>query len=735
MTIPSMIKDRSHPRLAGAALLALGAAGTAAYADFPADNVTLLSQVPANAFPGSPSRGNDCWGYVSPSGQEYALMGMRNGLAVVRITDPSFPEIVASVPHSESNWSDVKTYQSYAYVVNESFGGIDVIDLSDVDNDVVVHVQSVTDNGVQTSHNVAIDEQSGFLYLCGANIANGRLVAFDLSNPADPTYAGQVPLNDGQYVHDAQVVTYHGGQQIAFCADAGYGLEVFDVTDKGNMFRLSQTPYPNVGYSHQCWLSDDRQYLYLNDEIDGVNETVIFDVSNPAAPTVANTYSAGGEAIDHNLYLRDGFIYEADYTAGLRIYDARQDPLNPVPWGSFDTYPGSDAAEFDGAWSIYPFFPSGNVLISTKFEGLFVVRPGPAPLLFEYPQGLPSLIDPEGDTIVVQITEQDGQQLVLGSPTLHYDAGSGFVDVSMSDQGGGLYEGTFGATPCGELVQFYVSAQTQSAITMTDPATAPATLHAVPSAVETTVAFDDDLEADLGWTIGAPDDNAVTGIWTRVEPYGTTAQPEADHTAEPGELCYVTGQGNPNGQAGDADVDEGKTTLLTPVFDLSDAEDAIVSYWRWYSNDFELIDADEGTAPNEDIFVIDISNDGGANWSNLETVGPAGPGTSGGWFLAFFNVADYVAPTGQVRLRFVASDVNGFSIVEAAVDDVKMETVACAAAVPGDVDGNGTVDVVDLLALLGVWGPCGDCADCPADFDGDCVVGVTDLLIQLANWG
>jgi hypothetical protein len=544
-----------------------------------------------------------------------------------------------------------------------------------------------------------------------------------------------VPVNQGEYVHDAQVVTYAGGQQIAFGADGAFGLEIFDVTNKSNMFRLSQTPYPNLGYSHQCWLSDDRQYLYLNDELDGVNETVIFDVTSFSAPFVAGSFSAGGEAIDHNLYLRDGFIYEADYTAGLRIYDATQDPLNPVPAGNFDSFPGSDAAEFDGAWSVYPFFPSENVLISTKFEGLFIVRPGPAPLVFEYPDGLPSLIDPAGDTLVVQITEQDGEQLVPGSVTLHYDAGAGFVDVPMSDLGGGRFEGAFGSTPCGQLVQFYVSAQTLSNITMTDPPNAPSALHSVPSATEAAVAFEDDLEADLGWTVGAPDDDATSGVWVRVEPNGTIAQPEADHTPEPGELCYVTGQGNPNGQAGDEDVDEGKTTLLSPIFDLAGAEDAIVSYWRWYSNDFEQIDSDEGNAPNEDIFVIDITDDGGTTWCNLETVGPTGPETSGGWIFAFFNLADHVTPTDQVQLRFVASDINGFSIVEAAVDDFKLEIVGCTAEVPGDLDGNGVVNTADLLALLAAWGACGDCGDCPEDLDGDCVVGTADLLTLLANWG
>jgi choice-of-anchor B domain-containing protein len=708
------------------------------HGDFPSDNVTLLSLLPPEVFPGSPSRGNDCWGYVSPSGREYALMGMRNALVVVEVTEPSSPTIIGHVPHQESNWSDVKTYQHYAYVVNESGGGIDVIDLSNVDDGEVDYLQSVTDGGAERSHNVAIDTHSGFLYLCGSNLANGRLAAFDLSDPADPTFAGTVPEGDGEYVHDAQVVTYtegpYAGRQIAFGADGAFGLEVFDVTDKGNMFRLSQTPYPNLGYSHQCWLSDDRQYLYLNDELDGVNETVIFEVTDLENPTIAGSYSSGGEPIDHDLYLHEGLIYEAQYTSGLRIFDATTDPLNPEPVGFFDTYPGSEAAEFEGAWSVYPFFPSGNVLISTKRQGLFVVRPGPPPLVFDYPDGLPDVIDPNGDSIVVQITPGDDQELVAASATLHYDAGEGPVALPMIDLGGGLFEGTFAPTPCGQFVQFHVSASTVSNITMTDPSDAPASMYGVVSAYDSSVTLDDDMEDDLGWVVGAPGDNATHGIWTRVEPNGTQAQPEADHTPDPGELCYVTGQGNPNGQDGDNDVDEGQTTLLSPVFDLTDQEDAIISYWRWYSNDVAQFDGDEGGSPNEDVFVIDITNDNGGTWTNLETVGPDGPGTSGGWVIAFFNVADFVEPSSQVRLRFVASDVGGHSIVEAAVDDFRVETVSCEINVEGDVDGNGLVDVADLVEVITSWGPCLDCGECPADLDGDCTVGVNDLVTVVLNW-
>ena len=99
------------------------------------------------------------------------------------------------------------------------------------------------------------------------------------------------------------------------------------------------------------------------------------------------------------------------------------------------------------------------------------------------------------------------------------------------------------------------------------------------------------------------------------------------------------------------------------------------------------------------------------------------------------NVSNFVEPTAEVRLRFIASDINGFSIVEAAIDDVQVTTIVCDDAIPGDIDGDGVVGASDLLLLLANWGPCGDCKDCPADLDGNCTVGASDLLILLANWG
>lgn len=718
----------------GAALLSaclLGA--TDARACFPTQNATLLGHIPLVGFPSSPGGGNDCWGYVSPSGREYALMGVRNAVVVVDITDPAGLNIVASIPHTDSNWCDIKTYGTYAYAVNESGGGLDVIDLSQVDSGVVTLVQRVTDDGLSTCHNIAVDEDSGYLYLCASNINEGRFVALDLSDPADPTIVGNFPIATGGVVHDAQIVTYtsgpYAGHEIAFCSSGTDGVEIYDVTDKTAMFELVEFDYPNRVFTHQCWLSDNRQYLYINDELDNINETVIYNVSDPANPAFVGTYSSGVAATDHNVFYHQGRIYEAEYRAGMRIFDA-SDPKNPMQIGWIDTFPADDAPGSGGAWGVYPFFPSGKVLVSDKNGGLFVVWPDAPPIMFDAPGGLPDNVDPDGGGFTVTISPAAGHAIEPSSATLVYDAGNGSVEVPLNDLGGGSFEVSFGPVDCGSIVQYYLRAATTSGVGVRWPEGAPCAEFSAVAAAEAVIGFSDEFESASNWTAGVAGDTATNGIWTRVDPIGTDAQPGIDHTPDPGSVCFVTGQGPPGGTIGIEDVDNGTTTLLSPSFDLSGFERATVSYWRWFHNSYSISDADEGNGPNEDVFVIEISDDDGQTWTTVETVGPDGPETAGGWFLHAFNVGDFVNLTGSVRLRFIASDLNAFSIVEAAVDDVRVYSIDCTGC-PADLNGSGAVDVFDLFALLNAWGGTG----VPEDLNSDGTVDVFDLFDMLAAWG
>jgi hypothetical protein len=217
----------------------------------------------------------------------------------------------------------------------------------------------------------------------------------------------------------------------------------------------------------------------------------------------------------------------------------------------------------------------------------------------------------------------------------------------------------FGATipgqPRGSFVEYYLTASDQSGHTATSPLDAPTTLHGFRTGIE--IAYSDDAETDLGWTFGAAGDNATSGIWLRADPVGTTYQPEDDHTADPGHVCFVTGNGAPGGGPGDQDVDGGRTTLVSPVIDLSGADWAEIAYWRWYVDATTL----------DDDFLVEISDDGGVTWTNLETVGD----TASPWVRAAFTLPrPNVDLTAQMRLRFIASDTGGGSLVEGLIDDL-----------------------------------------------------------------
>ncbi len=169
------------------------------------------------------------------------------------------------------------------------------------------------------------------------------------------------------------------------------------------------------------------------------------------------------------------------------------------------------------------------------------------------------------------------------------------------------------------------------------------------------------------------------------------------------------------------------TTLISPILDAS-GDGEVVSYWRWFSNDL-------GSAPFEDVFLVEVSDDAGQTWVVAETIGPGGAEVNGGWIFRQFAIDEFVARTDQFRIRFTAFDTGSDSNVEAAVDGVELTTVTCALPV-GDLDGDGLVGITDFLALLAVWGPCSDpCPpSCLADLDGDCNVGISDFLTLLANW-
>ena len=244
------------------------------------------------------------------------------------------------------------------------------------------------------------------------------------------------------------------------------------------------------------------------------------------------------------------------------------------------------------------------------------------------------------------------------------DEGGSFASVPMTPMGGDLYSAQIPALTSPNLVEYYLVGTDTQANSNSFPATAPAEVIRFGVGTPVQVFFYDFEPAadDEGWTVGAPGDNATTGIWERGDPRGTGAQPENDVT-NPGTRCWFTGQGPIGGGLGDNDVDNGTTTLVSPVFDATGLAGVTIGYWRWYSNN-------TGGAPNADVFVVEVSSNGGSTWSNVETVGPGGAETSGNWYFHEFVLSDVATLTANMRLRFKASDLGTGSVVEAAIDEV-----------------------------------------------------------------
>ncbi|MCH7903569.1 MAG: choice-of-anchor B family protein [Armatimonadetes bacterium] len=348
---------------------------------FDSFNVALFAQISLAAF--AANSGNDCWGYVSPSGREYALMGLNNKVAFVEVTNPVAPNWFASIGHGSSSWCDIKVYRDHCYIVTEgTASGIQVVDLSQIDSGVVRLVRTIVPG--EHTHNIALDTDSGFLYTCISSHGSGTTECFDLTNPSNPVQVGAASLTGSDRMHDSQIVTFfsgpYAGRQILYGASEGRGVIIWDVTNKNAPFRVSRTTYSNVAYTHQCWLSADRNLLYVDDELDNIPRTLVFDVSDINSPVLVNTFTSGQPSIDHNLYLKGGFIFESNYTSGLRIFDANDDPVNPVETGWFDTYPENNNPSFSGSWSNFPFFPSGTIIVSDMNRGLFVLDASAATL-------------------------------------------------------------------------------------------------------------------------------------------------------------------------------------------------------------------------------------------------------------------------------------------------------------------------------------------------------------------
>jgi choice-of-anchor B domain-containing protein len=639
-------------------------------ATFPSRNINLLTWMPVNTFPGfstaiNNQSGADCWGYTSPSGREYALIGLGWGIGVVEVTNPQAPVIMTLIPGTDSLWHDVTIVGNYAYAVTDQSGvGIQIINLTNIDAGQVSLVRNYSQGGHTTTHTILSNPQSGYLYLCGGNAANGGMIpAATTPDPTFPTFAGLGWRT--RYVHEAFITTYeegpYAGREFAFLFTGGSStgsISIVDVTDKNALVNMSTIVYPGRNYSHQGWLSPDKKYLYHNDEIDGPTQSVprmltrVFDVSDLAMPRLITAFTNGLPSVDHNEYFVGRYLFQSNYTTGLRVWDM-YDPLKPVEVAFLDTRPENDGTGYNGAWGNYPYFNSGTILVSDIERGLFIAKLSLLEFTPIQASPLPTTLVP-GQSTPLSITLAE-KSLTFEAAELRVSVnGSGFTTYPMQRQGDTL-SGSLPPAACGDRIRYYIYARATNQAEFTWPLSAPTeTVSASAYATQTTI-FTDNFQSSLGWSV--QNTGTVAGAWARAVPITNGGPGAVIGDADGSGSCYVTGN------TLNADVDGGPTMLLSPTFDLTAYPEARVSYSRWLLSLVAVTDN----------LITEVSNNDGASWTPVQSFGP----TTGGWRTHTFRVADYVTPTSQVRVRFSIGDADT-STTEAGIDAFRVFTPDCA---------------------------------------------------------
>ena len=370
-------------------------------AGFDCADVDLQAYLPLASIGGGPGeRVSDAWGWTDPeTGREYGLVGRSGGAAIVDVTDAVSPVYLGVIPANRSGARDLKVYADHLFFTGDGAGdhGLIVFDLTrlrDVTNPPVEFAPDLRWDEIGSAHNLIIDTDAGTAFTVSTSgdghTCGGGLVMIDIRQPLAPEFAGCFTDTEGLLfqgrTHDAQCLVYDGpdmdyqGRELCFASNET-ALRIVDVTDKSNPNPISAAAYPGVAYIHQGWLSDDRRYFYLDDELDelvGTTErtkTIVWDVTDLDDPVAVADYYGPNNATDHNLYVKGDRMYQANYQAGLRVVDI-SDPENPREVGFFDTTPyGADPPGFNGAWTAFPWFESEMVLVTSMLEGVFLLKP------------------------------------------------------------------------------------------------------------------------------------------------------------------------------------------------------------------------------------------------------------------------------------------------------------------------------------------------------------------------
>jgi choice-of-anchor B domain-containing protein len=419
--------------------------------NFPCDSVSLLSHLAFDVLQPTSTRANDIWGYTDlNTGREYAFIGIENGVAILDITDPTAPEQVGAPTGSSTTWRDIEIYQkfdetaqrwrAYAYITADAVQDtLMLLDLSGLPNGVERidftsdHRSAHTDYMLNSdfTYGIAQSSETPVLAIAGSNLNSGNHRLYSLANPRAPAL---ISVSTSGYAHDLASFPIKDARKNTQCVNAATrsacqvladfnetSVDIWDVTDPASRQLLVSQVYPNRGFTHSGWWTEDGRYLFLHDELDerdlGLNTTVrVFDMSDLRAPTLAGSWVGPTRAIDHNGYVRGNRYYFSNYSEGLTVLDITN-PVVPTRVGYFDTWPATSETGFVGAWGTYPFFPSGTVAISDINSGLYLVRDE----TLSTPAGAFSIA-------TAKISATEGQAFAIN---VNRSAGSGAVSVRL----------------------------------------------------------------------------------------------------------------------------------------------------------------------------------------------------------------------------------------------------------------------------------------------------------------
>jgi len=335
------------------------------------ENTTLLGKL-------APPRGGrnsfkyaDVWGYNAPDGREYAIIGCYDGTSIIEVTDPANPVERAFIagPQAFYIWREIRTYSHYAYVTQDGVNnnpnhGIQIIDLSQLPATATLVNTYKANLPSGTAHNLYIDD--GYAYLSGTQTGSS-IVILSLKDPVNPV---EVSRWGARYWHDVIVKndTIYGS------AGASARVEIVDGRNKIGLQLISEAVYPS-GYTHNAWMTDDNCYFVQTDEVHDLPVN-FWDVTDHQTPELAATYHGGPGSIAHNVQVLGNLAFLSYYYDGLKVLDISQRRA-PVEVANYDTFPDDNLQRgfgYDGAWGVFPFLASGNILISDVKYGLQLIK-------------------------------------------------------------------------------------------------------------------------------------------------------------------------------------------------------------------------------------------------------------------------------------------------------------------------------------------------------------------------